>query len=241
MCTVSIVATDLLVRMVVNRDERLTRTAAWSPVVRQERDLRALFPIDPDGGGTWTGVNEAGLAIALLNRSQSGARVSSVMPTSRGAIGRAVLLHAESLDEAIALVSRFKVDEHAAYRLVMVQARDLAVVSGGGGDKPLVRRRVLSLPEVFSSSSLGDQLVEAPRRRLFFDCLRRFRDPLLAQRAIHRHSWSDRGAISVVMQRSDARTVSRTQVDLRGNEFRVDYEEIDATGTQIPMPQARAC
>jgi hypothetical protein len=241
MCTVSIVATDALVRIVVNRDERLTRTAAQPPVVRQERGLRALFPIDPDGGGTWTGVNEAGLAIALLNRRESGPRLSSVMPTSRGAIARAILLHAESLDEAIGLVSRLEVDEHAAYRLVMVQDRDLAVVSGGGGDTPFVRRRVLSLPEVFSSSSLGDSLVEAPRRRLFFDCLHRFRDPILGQWAFHRHSWRDRGAISVVMRRPDARTVSRTQVDLRGNEFRVDYEEIAPTSMQMPMPQARAC
>jgi hypothetical protein len=186
-------------------------------------------------------VNEAGLAVALLNRNESGPSVSSVTPTSRGTIGRSILLHAESLDEAIGLVSRLKVDEHAPYRLVMVQDRNLVVVSGGGGDTPFVRRRILSLPEVFSSSSLGDQLVETPRRRLFFDCLHEFRDPLLAQRAFHRHSWSDRGAISVVMQRPDARTVSRTQIDLRGNEFRVDYEEIEETSTQIPMPQARAC
>jgi hypothetical protein len=241
MCTVSIVAADGLVRIVANRDEQRTRAAAAPPVVYRNRGPRAVFPVDPDGGGTWIGVNETGLAVALLNRNGDDACATPVMATSRGAIARTLLLDVESLDEAIRLVSRLEAHRHAPYRLVMVHKRGIAVVAGGGGETARVSRRVLWPPEIFASSSLGDHLVEGARRRLFLECLHRVRDPLTAQRIFHRHSWADRGAMSVVMHRSDARTVSRTQLDLRGNEFRVDYEEVDDAPSPLAIDEVGAC
>jgi hypothetical protein len=38
--------------------------------------------------------------------------------------------------------------------------------------------------------------------------------PLEAQACFHRHRWSARPEISVLMSRADARTVSRTQIDI---------------------------
>lgn len=241
MCTVSIVALDGLSRMVANRDERRSRGAGLPPAVHKAGGPRAIFPMDPDGGGTWIGVNDAGLAVALLNRSQGFARATADGQVSRGEIARAVLLQTESLDEAIRHAFTLDPHRHLPYRLVLLQHRDIAVVIGGGGAAATLVRRQIRTTELFCSSSRGDQIVEGPRRQLFVECLRHHRSPLAAQHVFHRHSWPRRGAISVVMDRPDARTVSRTQIDLRGNEFTMEYEELAEPRADAAFDEVRAC
>ena len=63
---------------------------------------------------------------------------------------------------------------------------------------------------MFTSSGLGDHLVESPRRELFNEMLQN-RSPSM-QDAFHRHQWADRPHLSVCMSRPDARTVSHTRI-----------------------------
>jgi hypothetical protein len=54
-------------RLAFNRDEARSRSAATPPRWGCYGDREALLPIDPAGRGTWIAVNDAGLAMALLN------------------------------------------------------------------------------------------------------------------------------------------------------------------------------
>ena len=70
-------------------------------------------------------------------------------------------------------------------------------------------------PLLFTSSSLGDALVEAPRQQLFQRMVVEGRCGWLpGQRHFHRHQWPSRPEISVRMERHDALTVSRTVVEV---------------------------
>ena len=215
MCTISIVAHRRGVRMVCNRDERRTRAAAWAPRERRVGRQSALFPVDPQSGGTWVGVNRLGLIAALLNRSVDGGGRPASRLTSRGLIVPR-LLASSSIDEAVQAVQSLPRDRFAPFRVVLTQGGLYAAVTGGGGELAAITELgVLGRPRVFSSSSLGDELVETFRHRLFHDLLAASRGrPLAAQAALHRHQWADRPEISVLMERREARTVSRSQVDV---------------------------
>jgi len=79
---------------------------------------------------------------------------------------------------------------------------------------------------MFTASSLGDRFVDSPRRRLF-ECLmtnpnRRHQ----GQRLFHSHQWTDKREISVLMEREDAATVSRTVVDVTARAVALEYESL---------------
>jgi hypothetical protein len=91
MCTVTIVPFDGGVRLVCNRDERRVRAEALPPAVRPTSSGSAIYPIDPASAGSWVGANDAGLAVALLNRTPSRLAAAPDAPVSRGVIVPAML------------------------------------------------------------------------------------------------------------------------------------------------------
>ena len=98
MCTVAVFGDDEGgLWLVGNRDEAYWRSAAEPPEVR---DGVAIWPRDPDGGGTWTAVNQFGVALSLLNNYQ-GTTGQARDPISRGQI-IVQLAQAEDLDEVAA-------------------------------------------------------------------------------------------------------------------------------------------
>lgn len=219
MCTVSIVSHANGVRLVCNRDEKRARARALTPRLRELGGRCALFPIDADRGGTWVGVNSSGLVAVLLNRTVP-AQIGSVAGQpccgfeSRGAIVPHVLT-AATIDEAVDRIGTLSKVPFAAFRLLLLRHRALWTLTGGGDDTLAVERTPLLTSVVVASSSLGDHLVEVARQRLFHELLSKYRgSPLEAQSAFHAHQWPARPEISVLMSRHDARTVSRTRIDV---------------------------
>jgi hypothetical protein len=78
-----------------------------------------------------------------------------------------------------------------------------------------------------TSSSLGDGLVEPPRRKLFNQMMRTSAaERLRAQDRFHAHTWPRRPELGVLMSRPDARTVSRTVCDIGPDGWAMTYEPI---------------
>src|SRR5262249_28884776 len=137
------------------------------------------------------------------------------------------LLRASRLDEAIAhgwaqLQPRHGSDRFEAFTLVMIQ-RDRAAIVEHRADLTAITRQALDLPLMFTSSSLGDAIVDPPRRRLFTTLMQSRRDPLDAQARFHRHRWPNRPQVSVHMSRADAATVSHTVIDVSQAALTVRY------------------
>src|SRR5262249_38704791 len=91
MCTVTLVpfraGGQSGIRIACNRDESPGRLTARPPQVRRYGDRSAIMPVDPDSDGTWIAVNDAGLAMVLLNRNPAGACVRpATLRPSRGEI-----------------------------------------------------------------------------------------------------------------------------------------------------------
>jgi hypothetical protein len=223
MCTVTVVPDGDGFRMICNRDERRDRPAALPPTVHRVGDRTAVYPVDPHGGGTWVGLNDCGLAVTLLNRTpEVGARPPASFARSRGLIVPA-LLGCASLDAALSEAQGLEPSEFDLFRLLLVE-RMMAGILTSDGRTLSVETSNLTAPIFLTSSSLGDSLVEEPRHRLF-ESMVLSKPPsewLDAQSRFHAHRWRSQSAISVTMARGDARTVSRTfvQVTARGQRLR---------------------
>ena len=79
---------------------------------------------------------------------------------------------------------------------------------------------------MFTASSLGDVFVDPPRRRLFECLMNRPGERRQNQRLFHQHQWVDKREISVLMERQDAATVSRTIIDVRDRGVALEYESL---------------
>ena len=66
MCTLSFLPKTDGFLLGMNRDEQRSRAIASPPAAQRCGDLDALYPSEPSGG-TWIGINEAGLCAALIN------------------------------------------------------------------------------------------------------------------------------------------------------------------------------
>jgi hypothetical protein len=209
-----------------NRDERRSRPAALPPQVHDLGGRLAAFPVDPQGGGSWVGVNDAGIVVTLLNVSGSSRRSPEEPTRSRGLIV-CEMLRCGSLSHVLETVATLDVGRFDLFRLVVAHGSTVVDATTDCFRRVTPRQITLDRPLIFTSSSLGDSLVEAPRQQLFQRMVVETRTGWLrGQRRFHRHQWPSRPEISVRMERDDALTVSRTVVDVTSAGRRLLYEAL---------------
>lgn len=229
MCTVTVVPVRRSARLACNRDEQHSRPGALPPRIVAFGQRRAVLPVDPTSGGTWVAANDAGLALALINVNLAPGRGRDCTPQrpaaqqSRGAIISS-LLACGALARVITRAQTLDATAYAPFRLVLASREELAELRSDRRRVWLVRRTSLTEPHLFTSSGLGDHLVEGPRRRLFAECYRGAADWPSCQDAYHRHRWPERPHLSVSMCRADARTVSHTVVSLGPDRVTLTYQ-----------------
>lgn len=208
MCTVTLAPAAAGYRLMMNRDEQRHRAPELAPQAAWIGGLEAVFPRDPQGGGTWIGANAAGLSFALLNLNEG---ASSYAPAGGGGASRGVLipalLGARTLEAAQAAFSALDLETLRPFRLAATDGvRALTWHSRRGCWSEAAIGRGL----MWTSSGLGDAQVEGPRRALWESL-----PPLLtreAQARFHAHAWAQTPHLSVCMARDDARTVSMTEI-----------------------------
>lgn len=246
MCTVSIIplvsalgrgsAGGVGYRLVTNRDESHRRAPGVGPEVRaSEGLLPAVWPTDPEGGGTWVSANAAGVTLALLNiygGSRAGAESVSVGAVSRGLIIPA-LAFAPTAAEAAAGLAALDLSGFKGFRLVAVDRESIIECrwepAGGAGEGGglSVAESGLGLA-CFSSHGWGDRHARA-RLALFRRWFAERAVGACEQDAFHRHQWGSRPETSVRMVREDARTVSITSVRV-DEDVTVRYSGLSAAG-----------
>jgi hypothetical protein len=204
-----------------NRDERVTRPMAIAPQRVTADSVGALYPVDPQSGGTWVGVNDAGVTIALLNRSGAGQQGGR---RSRGEIVPQ-LLRASTLSRVIQLLCRLDLGAYDRFEVIAIHGRDLLAAANNGLQLRTTRRQ-LTAPLAVTSSSIDDAEAERLRLPLFDILVARAGDPVGGQSKFHDHAWPECPVFSVRMRRADARTVSRSTIEVRSGGPRFAYEPL---------------
>lgn len=209
MCTVTVIPTPHGPRLVHSRDEQRTRPPALPPVSNQlPSGRRAVWPIDPAGGGTWIAARDDGLVLAILNRNLPDAAARPRPTRSRGGIIPA-LIDAADAARAIDALLTHDLTATAPFRILALDPDGSARLATWDG-LALEPGALLTPPFCLASSGLGDDRVY-PRIPLFGSMLADHPRPEV-QDAYHRHRWDDAPEISVLMSRPDARTVSITTI-----------------------------
>lgn len=202
-----------------NRDERKTRPASTPPELVTIDGVRALAPRDGEAGGTWIGVNERGVALALLNGYQHARHRAEGAFRSRG-----LLVH-EQLGAASAreVADRVRKLDLSIYRPFLLTAFDrvTAFVIEWDGLRADARALDDGMRPIVSSGY--DYEGVARTRRELFDSLavQGVDDTMLAR--FHRAHEPERGPYSPCMHRDDAATVSYTRVSVGDRQGAIEH------------------
>jgi hypothetical protein len=204
-----------------NRDELRTRRPASPPEVRTHGRLRCLHPVDGDAGGTWIGVNEAGVTVCVLNHYAADLAPRGDARSSRGHLVIALL----ACPSAAAVAEECARIDCAEFRpfVLLVLGRDESARSFVYGGGALQAGDAEAVPFLSTSSYRTEDVVRS--RRSCFDRILAGRPAASAGEhlALHRSHDPERGPYSICMHRPDAGTVSLTRVDVRPGEVAMTY------------------
>ncbi len=230
--------------LATNRDESPSRLPALAPFAAEIGGRLVLAPRDADAGGTWVGVDEAGLLLCVLNGDRPAAAPAPANAVSRGRLVLE-LLERRSPEEVRAELAR------RGGRALRFKPFKLLALQAGRGDAPargLLAEwdgRTLAWsehhgPRCVVSSTFESQAVAAARGAAFARFLEDVHpsirpDATAAQldelsgllhdfHASHAPGAPQGDAFSVCMHREKARTVSSTLVLVGPDRIRMTYQ-----------------
>jgi len=222
MCTVTFIPRDAGYYLAMNRDEKLSRIAGLPPEQCFVDGRAVLFPSEP-GGGTWISVNDGGACFALINWYSVTARVQE-RAVSRGEVVK-FLSAGTSRTLAEAQLARLPLDRMNPFRLIGVFPADCEVAEWQWDLKKLARKTHRWKMQQWISSGFDEATAQQLRGKTFqgaqwqsssgsLDWLRR----------LHRSHAPHRGAFSTCVHRSDARTVSYTEVVVSASAAKMNHQ-----------------
>jgi hypothetical protein len=216
MCTVSFLPQTRGFFLAMNRDEQKSRARAMPPRRRQTGAHASLYPSEKSGG-TWIGVNDAGMALALINWYAKPQRDRSLC-LSRGIV-IPELLAAGDLKDLSAGLKNLPLSELNPFRLVAISIGERSVREWRWDGKSLTSKRFSWTRHHWFSSGYDEALVERRRRPL----VRAIAETPSAIRRLHRSHKPERGPFSICMHRDVAETVSYTEIAVTKEKARLRY------------------
>ncbi len=121
---------DAPILVAANREERFDRPVE-PPAVRRAGPPGApafLCGLDREAGGTWLGINEKGLLVAVTNRGKSSVPPA---PRSRGLLARDLLSCASAADAAQRAFAELGTGHYAGANYLCADRREAIIVHGG--------------------------------------------------------------------------------------------------------------
>ncbi len=206
MCTLTYLLDDIGYELFFNRDEQRIRVPAIPPTFNQSKN--AIYPIDPQGGGTWIGVNQQGLTLALLNYYQA-SYSNNRHVVSRGQLILS-LLHTKG--DIIEQLKAMDLQVYQPFQLCIfpkglsINKHKVHHVKWAGSKLLFLD---VSLP-ITSSSIDIDEVFKI--RRYIFNQIVSAKTPSSSQLKNFHFSTEPTAVHSVNMQRSDAQTVSISHI-----------------------------
>lgn len=213
MCTVAVVAGSAGGYIVAhNRDERRARSRGLPPMTG---DSALLCPRDPDGGGTWVGVNRAGLALCMLNAPDPPPESLPASPVSRGTIPLQ-LANVGSSFELNLRMTAIDTDLYRPFHLVAIlpgeEVPEIVELRWNGEQSA---RTTCRAPVLFVSSSLHQLPANTARGEAWRRFVQGDRTPgRAALSKFMENHLPEKSSLSTCMHREDAATVSRTVIEV---------------------------
>lgn len=215
----------------MNRDERRTRARGTPPERVLVRQVPALMPTDPEGGGTWISVNQLGMTLALLNRYEESPRDPPGEVISRGRLIRE-MAWAPSPETIESELRSRPLERYRPFTLAGLTTGGVASIFDWDGHR-LAGSQVAE-PGLIRASSGSDQ-VEAERvRGALFRSAGKEPGGLTGAvlERLHRSHLPEKGPLSICMHREEATTVSLSLVTVSAKQISMFY--VDGSPGETP-------
>ena len=194
-----------------SRDESRARRPASEPSLHVLNGMPYLAPTDKEKGGTWIGVNEAGVALCLLNLYGPRVPAPDEGKVSRGTL-LGSLMDVQRLSELASRIGRATLRDYNPFLLLGLAPRAVPVCYRWDGKSVSMSELKSSDMPVTSSSHATARVLK--HRRQLLDRMRSGSDRLTSETllAFHRGAGEKDRAVSVCMSRPDAHTVSFSHI-----------------------------
>lgn len=226
MCTVSYISYHNKCIITSNRDEHVSRPAAFQPAEELINNYKIIYPKDPKGKGTWFAIREDGVALILLNGA-----FQKHIPKPRYAMSRGlVLLKIIGEVEPQAQFSKMDLSQIEPFTLILFDGSQLLEFRWDGTIK---HRKELN-PNgnyIWSSVTLYNEEVSLQRKQLFEEFLKK--NEWLNENSIidfHMNNNNDFENGFVIDRESGLQTVSITQAVIQKDEM--DFTHFDLLNTE---------
>lgn len=147
-----------------SRDERRSRGVALPPLVEHAKGIGWISPRDSDSGGTWVGVNNAGVSVGIANLFVDGRPVPPGRKISRGLLVEQ-LLDSPSLLQVERRVRAFDLEPFEPFTLIALEAKQHPFILRWDRSSPRVIEPLG--PHLLVTSAGGSRTIEERRIQLF--------------------------------------------------------------------------
>jgi len=237
MCTVTFSPRKHGYALAMNRDEQLTRAAGLPSTESVINGRRVLAPSEPSGG-TWISVNDSGVTFALINWYSINARIDE-NPVSRGKVVRALspCNTAALASQSLELLPLKKMNP---FRLIGVFPNDANILEWRWDLSKLIHQKKTWQIQQWVSSGFDEPEAQRMRGITFQEALRQKSVGSLDWlRRLHRSHLPTTGPFSTCMHRSDAATVSYTEITVFWKKSVMRY--FDAAPCKCTRGQFQKC
>ena len=222
MCTLTIIPGEQGYLAGMNRDELLTRSPALSPVTFHRKGMEALYPTEPSGG-TWIACNSRGNLLALLNWNEVDPQALGKKSRTRGCLIQELILEAESSSTDLRL-GQMDLLGIFPFRLIGAFPKERTFIEWQWDGSRAVRLNYPWARRHWFSSSLSDTRAKEVRSGVCEAAASEapgLDEPWL--RRLHRSHTPAPGPFSICVHRSDAASVSYTEVKHNDSCVSMDY------------------
>ncbi|MBN2172735.1 MAG: NRDE family protein [Bacteroidales bacterium] len=204
-----------------NRDESVRRAIATPPITREINGLSHIFPVDPEGKGTWIGVSETNRVAGLMN---GGLNKHKHNPPYRHSRGLVILSYFE-FDSFNDFYNNYDFTGLEPFTLLVHEAGRLYELIN---DEQFLRVKHLdpAKPHIYSSTPLYSKECMMKRRERFFGWYNKvsvIKQPEIID--LHRsfifEKEDNRLPLNVII-----RTVSITSINKMATKAEVDYNDL---------------
>lgn len=221
MCTVTFLPRRRGYALAMNRDEKLTRVKGLPPSEKTVRGRTVICPSEP-GGGTWIALNDSGITFALINWYSITAQVKGEA-ASRGKVVNAVSA-AVTLGRADDALAELPLNKISPFRLIGVFPDPNGIAEWRWDLKRLVRKNHPWEAQQWISSGFDEPKAQRIRSETFQRALKqKSAGSLDWLRRLHRSHSPQSGPFSTCMHRTDAATVSYSEVSVSPNGALLGY------------------
>ena len=210
MCTVTFLARKNGFVLGMNRDEQKSRVKSLPPALHFLDKRQALYPFEP-GGGAWVGVNDVGLGCAIVNWYAIPTRVEGFIE-SRGRMIPAMLA-CNSRQEWEKRFATMPLQKTNPFRLIGIFSASRELLEWRWNLRDVSILKHPWSPGIWISSGHDEPGAQKIRSETF-NAAQKENDAgqLIWLRRFHASHLPDQGPYSICMHRTDATTVSYTEM-----------------------------